>query len=76
MGHAFGVVLGGDEREDIEEGVLEGGARLLGWVGVAEEGGDRVGVRDVGCGGCGVDAEAEERWCCCGGRGGCHGGMM
>lgn len=70
------MVLGGDEGEDVEEGVLESGARLLGWVGVAEEGGNRVRVGDVGCGGCGVDAEAEEGWGCRVGGGGCHSGTL
>ena len=39
---------------------------------MAEEGRDGVSVGDVGCGGCGLDAEAEEGWGCHGGRGGCY----
>lgn len=58
------MVLGGDEGDDVDEGVLEGGARLLGFGGLAEEEGDGVRVGDVGCVGGVVDAEAEE------GRGG------
>lgn len=74
-GHAFRVMLGGDEGEDVEEGVGEGGGCLLGWGGVAEEEGYWVRVRDVGCGGGGVDAEAEEGGGRVGGGGGGgHGG--
>ena len=66
--------MGGDDGEDVEEGLLEGGARLLGWSWVAEEGRDGVSVGYVGRGGCGLDAEAEEGWGCRGGGGGgCHG---
>ena len=74
-GHALGVVLGGDDGEDVEEGGLEGWARLVGCVGakggLAEEEGHWVGVGDCGCGGGGVDAEAEEGRGC-GGGGSCH----
>ena len=70
------MVLGGDDGEDVEEGVLEGRARLLGWGWVAEEDRDGVSVGDVGGGGWGLDAEAEEGWGCCSGGGGCHGSMV
>lgn len=70
--HAFVVVLGCDEGEDVDEGGGEGGGGLLGGAGLAEEEGDRLRVGEVGCGGGVVDAEAEEGRG--GGGGGGHGG--
>lgn len=75
--HAFVVVLGCDEGEDVDEGGGEGGGGLLGGGGLAEEEGDRVRVGEVGCGGGGVvDAEAEEGRGGGGGGGGGHGGLL
>ena len=68
--------MAGDDGEDVDEGVLEGGAGLLGWSWVAEEGGDWVSMGDVGCGGFGLDTEAEEGWDCRGDGGRGHDSMV
>lgn len=76
VGHAFGVVLGCYEGEDVDEGGCEGGAGFLGGRRVAEEEGDGVGVVEVGCGVGVVDGKAEEGGGCGIGGGGGHAGVV
>lgn len=49
LGHAFVVMLGCDDREDVDESGGEVlGTALGGGIGLSEESGDWVGVFDVG----------------------------